>query len=184
MKNINEIITLENIKGFLKTLGYDWKGVYYHQFIKGEDEPKKAENVSEMIVENAWTMLFTEITVDEQKQNALLYTNFDFDYFILYKEQKRLGRKAQISDPKNYTKEWIMFLIEENGNKYVKALSDSLNEQMINLINKNEEKNNLLKEKIKENNKKLSADLKDIKNFLKDVEKIIEKLDKEELIKE
>lgn len=184
MKNINEIITLENIKGFLKTLGYDWKGVYYHQFIKGEDKPKKAEKVSEMIEPTAWTMLFTEKMVNEQKQSALLYANFDFDYFILCKEQKRLDRKAQISEPKNYTKEWIMFLIEENGNKYVKALSDSLNEQMINLINENEEKNNLLKEKIKENNKKLRADLKDIKNFVKDVEKAIEKLDKEDLTKE
>ena len=180
MKDINEIITLENIKGFLKTLGYDWKGVYYHNFIKGEDEPKKAETISEMIEPTAWTMLFTETTVDEQKQSALLYANFDFDYFILCKEQKRLDRKAQISEPKNYTKEWIMFLIEENGNKYVKALTESLNEQMINLIDKNEEKNEKLQQEIEKNNNELKRDLKEISSLMKEVNKKSEKLNKDD----
>ena len=180
MKDINEIITLENIKGFLKTLGYDWKGVYYHQYIKGEDEPKKAEKVSELVLPNVWTMLFTEITVNEQKQSALLYANFDFDYFILCKEQERLDRKAQISEPKNYTKEWIMFLIEENGKKYVKALTDSLNEQMINLIDKNEEKNEKLQQQIEKNNNKLKRDLKEISSLMKDINKKAEKLNKDD----
>lgn len=185
MNKINEIITVENLKGFLKTLGYNWSGLYYHSFMVNnglEDEPKMAENISELINDEFtfFTELYPTINKNGSKNGPTLYIKFDFDYLILFEEENRTDRKFPVSDPKNYTKKWIMYLIEHCGNDYVKILANNLNKQMLNLIDKTEAKNKKLQKQIDKNNKELKKDLKEISSLIEDVNKKVENRKKDD----
>jgi len=188
MKKIDEIITVENLKGFLKTLGYDWSGTYYHSFMKNnglEDEPKMAENISELINDEFtfFTELYPTINKNGSKNGPTLYIKFDFDYLILFEEENRTDRKFPVSDPKNYTKKWIMYLTETCGRKYVTEILKKLDKVILDEISLNETENSKLKNKIKENNKNLKKKIKEIGKLTKDIQDKLQKIEDEELNK-
>lgn len=182
MKNINEIIKIEDLKEFFSTIGYTWNGMYHHGFLP-TTKPQKVENISDILeIKRTWVEFFLTYEENGQQKETSLYASIDVEYFCLFTVDTIT--KNAYPYPKNFTKEWVTYLIKTYKQDYTEILAEKMNKEVEILIKNNEEKNNLLKEQIKENNKKLRADLKDIKNFVKDVEKTIEKLNKEDLTKE
>lgn len=183
MKNINEIIKIEYVKKFLKTLGYEWNGFYYHCDMSKngfKDEPKKAETFSEMLSHINVTELYAESNKNGQKEEILLYLDFDLDRLFLSAKEKKLDKKYLVSNPKDLTKEWIMFLIENCGYSYVELLSKRLKQQIFDVAQENNKKNEELKKQIEANDKELDSKLKNIENLMRDIGACVEKKKKNE----
>lgn len=180
MKDINEIIKVEYLKDFLKTLGYNWDGIYHHDFMASTIN-EKAEKFSDLTFKLGYTKLFVTEKVGENNFTTSIYANIDVDNFIYF--GLSLKNKYEHPFPKNFSNEWIMYLTENCGREYVNILMDKIDKEIEESTRKNDEENAKLRKQINENNKNLKKKFKNIGKLTKEVYTKLREVENNELNK-
>jgi len=180
MKDINEIIKVEHLKDFLKTLGYNWDGIYHNDFLASTIN-EKAEKFSDLTFKLGYTKLFVTEKIGDNDFTTSIFVNLDLDNFIYF--GLSLKNKDEHPFPKNVSNEWIMYLVENCGRDYVNILMDKIDKEIEESIKENDGKNKELKKQINENNSNLKKKFRNIGKLTKEVYTKLREIENKELNK-
>lgn len=148
MKNIYEIITVDDVQEFLKSIGYVWN-------------KKCKEGKREKVAEEFWEVAnnyFKEL-IFENIDERLRWTIHDVCFIRHSYVDKKFG------ETKDYTKAWRKFLIKKHGKQYVNCVLENWNKETDEVISECLEEISALEKLIKAK-KKCIIDAKKSRNKL------------------
>ena len=178
MKNINEIIKIENLKEFFYSIGYTWYGAYYTREDSGI---VTAKNFDEIYNKEDFLTNFELFKDDDTHYLSFRITPFSFKE---YKEESDVqGSGSNYYASKDYSKEWIKFLVKTCGENYFDFIDNKIIEDKRKYLVEYKEKLEKLQLEVKKLSEERTQKLNEIDDFKKDLITILNEDNKEDLVK-
>lgn len=153
MNNIYEIITVDDVQEFLKSIGYEWnKKCYEGKRLKVAEEFWEVSN-------SFFKELVFDDNIPQNSKEKYLWSIKDICFIRHSYVDKKLG------ESKDYTNEWKKFLIKKYGKQYVNCVLENWSKETDEVISECLEEISALEKLIKAK-KKCIIDAKKSRNKL------------------
>lgn len=178
MKNINEIIKIDDLKEFFSSIGYTWYGTYYTREDSGM---ATAKTFSDLCNKEDFLTNFELFTEADTHYLSFRITPFSFKE---YKEESDAqGSGSNYYAGKDYSKEWIKFLVKTCGEDYFNFIENKVVEDKRKYLVEYKEKLEKLQLEVKKLSEERTQKLNEIDDFKKDLVAILNENNEENLVK-